>query len=100
MRDRIALFSVASRNRWLRERLPRMRFMRRAVRRFMPGETLADALDAAVPLQPAGIGTMYTWLGENLENLAAGDEVATHYLGAIDQMVAAGIDGEFSVKPT
>lgn len=77
-----------------------MRFMRRAVRRFMPGETLADALGSAVPLQAAGIGTMYTRLGENLENLAAGDEVATHYLGAIDQMVAAGIDGEFSVKPT
>jgi proline dehydrogenase len=77
-----------------------MRFMRRAVRRFMPGETLADALGAAIPLQAAGIGTMYTRLGENLENLAAADEVATHYLGAIDQIVAAGIDGEISVKPT
>ena len=93
-------FLWASRNQWLKERLPRMRFMRRAVRRFMPGETLADALGAAIPLQAAGIGTMYTRLGENLENLAAADEVATHYLGAIDQMVAAGIDGEISVKPT
>ena len=94
------LFLWASRNRWLKERLPRMRFMRRAVRRFMPGETLADALGAAVPLQVAGIRTMYTRLGENLENLAAADEVAAHYLGAIDQIVAAGIDGEISVKPT
>jgi Proline dehydrogenase len=66
----------------------------------MPGETLADALGAAIPLQAAGIGTMYTRLGENLENLAAADEVASHYLGAIDQIVAAGIDGEISVKPT
>jgi Proline dehydrogenase len=66
----------------------------------MPGETLADALGAAIPLQAAGIGTMYTRLGENLENLAAADEVAIHYLGAIDQIVAAGIDGEVSVKPT
>lgn len=94
------LFLWAARNRWLKERLPRMRFMRRAVRRFMPGETLADALGAAIPLQAAGIGTMYTRLGENLENLAAADEVAIHYLGAIDQIVAAGIDGEVSVKPT
>jgi proline dehydrogenase len=77
-----------------------MRFMRRAVRRFMPGETLADALGAAIPLQAAGIGTMYTRLGENIEKLSAADEVATHYLGAIDQIVAAGIDGEISVKPT
>jgi proline dehydrogenase len=77
-----------------------MRFMRRAVRRFMPGETLADALGAAIPLQAAGIGTLYTRLGENLENLAQADEVADHYIGAIDQIVAAGIQGEISVKPT
>ncbi len=94
------LFLWAAKNRWLKERLPRMRFMRRAVRRFMPGETLADALGAAVPLQAAGIGTMYTRLGENLENLAAADEVADHYVASIDQIVAAGIDGEVSVKPT
>jgi proline dehydrogenase len=94
------IFLWAARNRWLKERLPRLRFMRRAVRRFMPGETLEDALAAALPLQAAGIGTLYTRLGENLENLAAADEVAAHYLGAIDKIVAAGIDGEISVKPT
>jgi proline dehydrogenase len=43
---------------------------------------------------------MYTRLGENLENLAEADEVAAHYIGALDQIVDAGIDGEISVKPT
>ncbi len=90
----------AARNRWLKQHLPRLRFMRRAVRRFMPGETLEEALAAAVPLQAAGIGTMFTRLGENLENVAAADEVAEHYLGAIDKIVADGLDGEISVKPT
>jgi proline dehydrogenase len=90
----------AARNRWLKENLPRFRFMRRAVRRFMPGETIEDALAAALPLQTAGIGTLYTRLGENLENLAEADEVAAHYLEAIDRIVAAGITGEMSVKPT
>ncbi len=94
------VFLWAARNRWLKERLPRLRFMRRAVRRFMPGETLDEALTAATPLQAAGIGTMYTRLGENLADLAAADEVAGHYLGAIDKIVAAGITGEISVKPT
>ncbi len=94
------VFLWAARNSWLKERLPRMRFMRRAVRRFMPGETLEDALAAARPLQAAGIGTMYTRLGENLEDLAAADEVAAHYLDAVDKIVAAGITGEISVKPT
>ena len=94
------VFLWAARNRWLREHLPRMRFMRRAVRRFMPGETLAEALGAAAPLQAVGIRTIYTRLGENLENLAEADDVAAHYLDALDQIVAAGIDGEISVKPT
>ena len=94
------VFLWAARNQWLKEHLPRLRFMRRAVRRFMPGETLEDALAAALPLQAAGIGTMYTRLGENLEDLAAADEVAAHYLDAIDKIVAAGITGEVSVKPT
>ena len=94
------VFLWAARNRWLKERLPRLRFMRRAVRRFMPGETLDEALTAAIPLQAAGIGTMYTRLGENLADLVAADDVAAHYLEAIDKIVAAGITGEISVKPT
>lgn len=94
------LFLWAARNPWLKEHLPRMWFMRRAVRRFMPGETLAEALGAAAPLQAVGIRTIYTRLGENLEQLSEADEVAAHYLDALDQFTAAGIDGEISVKPT
>jgi proline dehydrogenase len=77
-----------------------MRFMRRAVRRFMPGETMESALDAAAPLQEAGIGTMYTKLGENLESLAEADAVADHYVAVLDAIKARGLNGEISVKPT
>jgi len=94
------LFLWAARNAWLREHLPRMRFMRRAVRRFMPGETLESALDAAAPLQAAGIGTMYTKLGENLESLAEADAVADHYIAVLDAISERGLAGEISVKPT
>jgi proline dehydrogenase len=94
------LFLWAARNAWLREHLPRMRFMRRAVRRFMPGETMESALDAAAPLQAAGIGTMYTKLGENLESLAEADAVADHYIAVLDAIKARGLAGEISVKPT
>ncbi|MBA2300440.1 MAG: proline dehydrogenase family protein [Chloroflexi bacterium] len=94
------VFLWAARNAWLRDRLPRMRFMRRAVRRFMPGETMESALDAAAPLQAAGIGTMYTKLGENLESLAAADAVADHYIAVLDAIRERGLDGEISVKPT
>jgi proline dehydrogenase len=94
------VFLWAARNRWLKDHLPRMRFMKRAVRRFMPGETLGDALGAAAPLQAVGIRTMYTRLGENLTDVAEANEVADHYVDVIDQIVASGIDGEVSVKPT
>jgi proline dehydrogenase len=94
------VFLWAARNRWLKERLPRFAFMRRAVRRFMPGETMEDALTAAAPLQAAGIGTLYTRLGENLESLSEADEVAAHYTTLVDRIKATGIDGEISVKPT
>ena len=94
------LFLWAARNGWLRDHLPRMRFMRRAVRRFMPGETMESALDAAVPLQAAGIGTMFTKLGENLESLSEADAVADHYIAVLDAIKARGLEGEISVKPT
>jgi proline dehydrogenase len=94
------VFLWAARNTWLKERLPRLPFMQRAVRRFMPGTTLASALDAAAPLQAAGIATMYTRLGENLASLDEADEVADHYIAVLDAIKQRGLDGEVSVKPT
>jgi proline dehydrogenase len=94
------VFLWAARNAWLRDHLPKMRFMRRAVRRFMPGETMESALDAAAPLEAAGIGTMYTKLGENLESLDEADAVADHYIAVLDAIQARRLNGEISVKPT
>jgi proline dehydrogenase len=74
--------------------------MRKAVRRFMPGEEIADALGAAVDLQVLGIGTLYTKLGEAITDPAGAQAVATHYMGLLEQLKAAEIDGELSVKPT
>jgi proline dehydrogenase len=87
-------------NTWLRERLPGLPFMQRAVRRFMPGETIEDALGAAVELQVLGIGTLYTKLGENLTEIEQAQDVANHYQELLRQIKAAEIDGEISVKPT
>jgi proline dehydrogenase len=89
-----------ARNEWLKRRLPRLGFMRRAVRRFMPGETIDEAIAAARPLQAAGIGTLYTHLGENLTTLDEAEAVAHHYVRLLDRISAAGIDGEISVKLT
>jgi proline dehydrogenase len=90
----------AAENRWLREHLPRYRFVRRSVRRFMPGETLEDAIAAAKGLQERGLPTMFTALGENVTELSDARRVVEHYREAYDRVAAAGLDTEFSVKPS
>jgi proline dehydrogenase len=96
-RDAILL---AARNRWLGEHLPRYRFVRATVARFMPGETMEDALEAAERLAVEGIPATFTYLGENVENDADADGVAEHYLRLLDLIEERGIDIEVSVKPT
>ncbi len=90
----------ASRNAWLRDRLPRQAFVRRAVRRFMPGEEAAEALDACAPFQRHGIGVVLTELGENVADAAAARAVVADYAGLLGEIRRRGLDAEISVKPT
>ncbi len=87
-------------NRWLRNRIPKLWFAKRAVRRFMPGETADSALDAGERFHREGIATLYTRLGENLTEIAEADEVASHYLLVMEEIDRRGLDGEVSVKLT
>jgi proline dehydrogenase len=87
-------------NRWLRDRVPRLWFARRAVRRFMPGEDAGAALSAGAAFEREGIATLYTELGENLANLAEADRVADGYVDLLERIRAAGLKGEVSVKLT
>ena len=96
---RTILLWMAS-NRWLRDRVPRLWFARRAVRRFMPGEDAAAALSAGAAFEREGIATLYTELGENLANLAEADRVADGYVDLLERIRAAGLNGEVSVKLT
>jgi proline dehydrogenase len=94
------MFLWMARNQWLRDHVPNMWFAKRAVRRFMPGERLEDALTAAASFVPKGITAYFTRLGENLTDLAEADAIAAHYLDALDQIKARQMDGEISVKLT
>jgi len=90
----------ASTNAWMRERAMRTKFVRRSVVKFMPGETIEEAIDAAKALKPAGLGTILTRLGENITKIEEAREVSDHYLRVIDLIQAAGIDAHVSIKPT
>ncbi len=90
----------ASRDRWMRERFSRSALVRRAVARFMPGETPEAALDATAEFQDRGIGTVLTLLGENVATPAEAAEVVEHYKGVLDEIQRRGLDAEISVKLT
>jgi len=85
-------------NTWLATHVPRWRFARRAVRRFLPGEGFDSALKAAVGFRSKNIGALFTLLGENITDLAAANKVVEHY----EEVLAASMDvqAEISVKPT
>jgi proline dehydrogenase len=90
----------ASRSRFLARQLVRRAFLRRALRRFMPGEELSDALAAAKRFAAAGIGTVLTQLGENVTSLAEVGAVRDHYLGVLQQVEHRRLPTHISVKLT
>ena len=95
-----SLLLAGSESRWLRAQATRRVFVRRAVSRFMPGETLEDALGTAPAMERDGIGLVLTRLGESVTDLGEADAVAAHYLDALERIRAGGINAEISVKPT
>lgn len=95
-----AVLLRGSESRWLAGQLSRRRFVRRATSRFMPGESMDDALRAAGSLSAAGISSILTLLGENV----ADAEAATSVVGEYERLLARGsegdLDADVSVKPT
>jgi proline dehydrogenase len=91
---------AASTNAWLRDHVTKYGFVRRSVTRFMPGEQIEDALEAATQLRGLEITTILTRLGENLTKLEEFEEVTQHYLDVLDKVAAAGLDAHISIKPT
>ena len=89
-----------SENRWLSRNLPRYAFVRRAIQRFMPGEELSEALEAALQLQQIGITSLLSLLGENIVDEEDSVSVVQHYLRAMDEARATGLDTELSLKLT
>ena len=95
-----SLLLAASQNRWLRDHATQYSFVRGTVLRFMPGETLDDALGAAETLRSKRIGTVFTHLGENIKDRGEAQQVAEHYLEVLKRIREKGLQAEISVKLT
>ncbi len=94
------LLLKASKSPWLAERLSHRRFVHRAVRRFMPGEDVASALEAAQAFARARIGTVLTELGENVTSLADAQRERDRYLEVLGRIADASLPTHLSVKLT
>src|SRR6266516_3015991 len=90
----------ASRSQWLTRQLRERRFFQRAARRFMPGEALDDALEAAAQFGKAGLGSVLTELGEQVTNRAEAAAVRDHYLGVLEKIQRRKLPAHISVKLT
>ena len=93
-------FLKASESSWLRSHATRYPFLRRSLRRFMPGEALDDALAAAQVLHQKGAFAVLTHLGENVTQRSEAEEVVSTYLTALSRIRAANLPVELSVKLT
>lgn len=95
-----SMLLAASQNAWLRSNAVKFPFVRRSVSRFMPGETVDEALLAAQSLLQKKIGSVFTHLGENVADRNEAHQVTEHYLEVLDRIHKANLPTEVSVKLT
>jgi proline dehydrogenase len=69
-------------------------------RRFIAGETIEEAVEAARAIERAGLTQTLDLLGESVSSIAEADTATRTYLGVIDRIVAAGIGRNISLKLT
>ena len=73
---------------------------RRMAQRFVPGEELAPAIEAARTCNQAGMTASLDHLGENVVTREDAERARTSYTEALDGIAAEGIDANVSLKLT
>lgn len=95
-----SILLAASRSKALNDFALRSSFVKRATRKFMPGERPDDALGAGATIAATGRGLLFTQLGEAITSADAAVAVRDHYLWFFDQIRARVLPAHISVKPT
>ena len=90
----------ASRQAWIGEQFRKRSFAKRATARFIPGETIEAALDAASSFSRGGLTSLVSNLGENVTTAAEVETVTEHYLDVLDRIGQAQLPCQISLKPT
>ena len=95
-----SILLAASRSKTLNDFALRSSLVKRATRRFMPGEHAEDALAAAAQIAATGRGVIFTQLGESITRAEAAEKVRDHYLCLFDRIAELRLPAHVSVKPT
>ena len=90
----------ASRQPWLGEQFRKRSFAKRATSRFIPGEDIDTALNAADKFADEGITSLVTQLGENVTSPDEAFGVARHYIDVLDLIAGRKLPCQISLKPT
>lgn len=94
------VFLRAQESTWLERQMRRRAFARKAVSRFMPGESADDAVAAAGALARMGLSSVLTELGENVSTEADVTVVRQAYEDLLRRLAKSGLPGQVSVKLT
>jgi proline dehydrogenase len=97
-----AFFHALSRSRSLKKVASRygMRRPTSFARRFIAGETVAEAIEAARALEARGMTHTLDLLGESVSSLEGADAATRAYIDTIDAIIQAGIERNISLKLT
>jgi proline dehydrogenase len=69
-------------------------------RRFIAGETVQEAIDAARQIEANGLPITLDYLGESVSSIAQADTATRAYISMLETIAAAGIERNISLKLT
>ena len=97
-----AFFHLLAQSRVLKKLAARfgMRSPASFVRRFIPGETVEDAVLAARALEAHGLVETFDHLGESVTSLDEADAATRDYLDVVNAIIGSGVERNVSVKLT
>jgi proline dehydrogenase len=97
-----ALFHLTAQSQTLKKLASRygMRKPTSFARRFIAGETVAEAIEAARAVEARGMAVTLDLLGESVTTLDKADAATRDYIAVIDAMIASGVGRNLSLKLT
>ncbi len=69
-------------------------------RRFIAGETVAEAIESARAIEARGMGITLDLLGESVTSLDSAEAATRQYVEVIDAIIQSGIERNVSLKLT